>query len=46
MLTPGHAKVWYQVVLGFLAEHVLDQPVAALPSLLGGPATTTGATDA
>ncbi|HMO11377.1 MAG TPA: prolyl oligopeptidase family serine peptidase [Actinotalea sp.] len=25
VLTPQHAKVWYQVVLGFLAEHVLGQ---------------------
>lgn len=38
VLTPGHAKLWYQVVLGFLAEHVLGAPAAPVPSLLGGPA--------
>ena len=37
VLTPGHAKLWYQVVLGFLAEHVLGEPAAAVPPLLGGP---------
>ncbi|WP_354529875.1 prolyl oligopeptidase family serine peptidase [Nakamurella sp. UYEF19] len=37
VLTPGHAKVWYEVVLGFLAEHVLDAAAAPVPSLLGGP---------
>jgi dipeptidyl aminopeptidase/acylaminoacyl peptidase len=26
ILTPGHAKVWYQTIEAFLAEHVLDQP--------------------
>jgi hypothetical protein len=28
------------VVFGFLAEHVLGQSAAAVPSLLGGPPTT------
>jgi dipeptidyl aminopeptidase/acylaminoacyl peptidase len=37
VLTPGHAKVWYRVVLDFLAERVLGQPPADLPPLLGGP---------
>ncbi|WP_090482324.1 S9 family peptidase [Nakamurella panacisegetis] len=46
VLTPGHAKVWYQVVLGFLAEHVLHQSAAALPPLLGGPAKKDGDADA
>ncbi|MDP9466069.1 MAG: prolyl oligopeptidase family serine peptidase [Actinomycetota bacterium] len=26
VLSPGHAKVWYQTVLAFLAVHVLDEP--------------------
>jgi dipeptidyl aminopeptidase/acylaminoacyl peptidase len=25
VLTPGNATVWYETVLAFLAEHVLDQ---------------------
>jgi hypothetical protein len=25
VLTPGNAQVWYQTVLGFLAEHVLGE---------------------
>jgi dipeptidyl aminopeptidase/acylaminoacyl peptidase len=25
VLTPGHARVWYEAVFAFLAEHVLDQ---------------------
>jgi len=41
VLTPGHAKLWYQVVLGFLAEHVLGAPPAELPALLGGPTEPT-----
>ncbi|WP_235912105.1 prolyl oligopeptidase family serine peptidase [Ruania zhangjianzhongii] len=35
ILTPQHAKVWYQVVSGFLAEHVLGQEAPALPEVLG-----------
>ncbi|GAA4427413.1 S9 family peptidase [Georgenia halophila] len=34
VLAPQHAKVWYQVVLGFLTEHVLNQ-TGELPELLG-----------
>jgi len=34
VLTPQHAKVWYQTVLAFLAEHVLGEP-AELPEVLG-----------
>ncbi len=26
VLSPGHAKVWYETVLAFLAVHVLDEP--------------------
>ena len=33
VLTPGHAKTWYQTVLAFLAVHVLDQEWA-VPELL------------
>ncbi|MGM7424834.1 prolyl oligopeptidase family serine peptidase [Cellulosimicrobium sp. CpK407] len=39
ILQPQHAKVWYQVVLAFLAEHVLGatpgEDDAALPTTLG-----------
>ena len=35
VLTPQHAKVWYQVVLGFLSEHVLGSGPAELPETLG-----------
>ena len=35
VLTPQHAKIWYEVVLAFLAEHVLGQEPGALPDLLG-----------
>jgi dipeptidyl aminopeptidase/acylaminoacyl peptidase len=35
VLTPQHAKVWYQVVLAFLAEHVLDKGPQRLPETLG-----------
>ena len=35
ILTPQHAKVWYQVVAGFLAEHVLGQQPPELPEVLG-----------
>lgn len=34
ILTPQHAKVWYQVVFAFLAEHVLGEP-QQLPAELG-----------
>jgi dipeptidyl aminopeptidase/acylaminoacyl peptidase len=34
VLTPQHAKVWYQVVLAFLAEHVLGEK-PELPRTLG-----------
>ncbi|HEY3436525.1 MAG TPA: alpha/beta fold hydrolase [Actinotalea sp.] len=35
VLTPQHAKVWYQVVLGFLGEHVLGRGPATAPETLG-----------
>ena len=35
VLTPQHAKVWYQVVNGFLDQHVLGREPAALPETLG-----------
>lgn len=35
VLTPQHAKVWYQVVLAFLAEHVLGRGPQELPETLG-----------
>ncbi|OBI74125.1 S9 family peptidase [Mycobacterium sp. E740] len=34
VLTPQHAKIWYQVVTGFLARHVLDEDVE-VPETLG-----------
>jgi hypothetical protein len=34
VLSPAHAKIWYQVVLAFLAVHVLGQD-AELPEVLG-----------
>ncbi|CBH49007.1 S9 family peptidase [Prescottella equi] len=34
VLSPQHAKVWYQVVESFLAEHVLEEDVP-LPDVLG-----------
>lgn len=34
ILSPQHAKVWYQVVHAFLAEHVLGRP-GELPAVLG-----------
>ncbi|WP_454300870.1 alpha/beta fold hydrolase [Salana multivorans] len=34
VLTPEHAKVWYEVVSAFLAEHVLGEE-RALPDVLG-----------
>ena len=35
ILAPQHAKVWYAVVLAFLAEHVLGQEPEELPEVLG-----------
>lgn len=35
VLSPQHAKVWYQVVQGFLAEHVLGAGAGELPEVLG-----------
>nr|WP_231494972.1 alpha/beta fold hydrolase [Cellulomonas sp. KRMCY2] len=35
ILTPQHAKVWYQVALGFLGEHVLDHGAPLRPETLG-----------
>ena len=37
VLTPAHAKIWYQVALDFLAHRVLGEPAGATPELLGGP---------
>ncbi|AKS33379.1 alpha/beta hydrolase family protein [Mycolicibacterium goodii] len=34
VLTPQHAKIWYQVVAAFLGEHLRGEP-AQLPELLG-----------
>ena len=34
VLTPQHAKIWYQVVLAFLGRHVLGQD-SELPEMLG-----------
>ncbi|MHC9293913.1 alpha/beta fold hydrolase [Mycobacterium sp. LTG2003] len=34
VLAPQHAKIWYQVVLAFLNEHLRGEPVQ-LPELLG-----------
>jgi hypothetical protein len=34
VLSPQHAKLWYQVVTAFLARHVLDEDVE-LPEMLG-----------
>ncbi|GAY15438.1 S9 family peptidase [Mycobacterium sp. shizuoka-1] len=34
VLAPQHAKIWYQVVTAFLAEHVLGEP-AQFPETLG-----------
>jgi dipeptidyl aminopeptidase/acylaminoacyl peptidase len=34
VLSPQHAKIWYQVVTAFLARHVLDEDVE-LPETLG-----------
>lgn len=35
ILSPHHAKVWYQVVLGFLDEHVVGAQAAQRPEVLG-----------
>ena len=35
ILAPQHAKIWYQVVLGFLGEHVLHEGAAERPDTLG-----------
>ncbi|CAN5844078.1 S9 family peptidase [soil metagenome] len=37
VLSPQHAKIWYQVVTAFLIEHVLGEtgPAIALPETLG-----------
>ena len=35
ILTPQHAKVWYEVVSAFLAEHVLGEEPRELPPVLG-----------
>ncbi|PNL17125.1 alpha/beta fold hydrolase [Micrococcus sp. FDAARGOS_333] len=35
ILTPQHAKVWYEVVQAFLAEKVLGEEAAPLPKELG-----------
>lgn len=35
ILAPQHAKVWYEVVSGFLAEHVLGQEPSPWPKTLG-----------
>ncbi|HHW84447.1 MAG TPA: prolyl oligopeptidase family serine peptidase [Actinomycetales bacterium] len=34
ILSPQNSKVWYEVVLAFLAEHVLDDGPAEVPELL------------
>ncbi len=36
VVTPQHTKLWYQVVVAFLSEHVLGQP-CELPEVLGVP---------
>lgn len=35
ILSPQHAKLWYQVVIGYLAEHVLEHEPQPLPEVLG-----------
>ncbi|UFU02814.1 S9 family peptidase [Ruania suaedae] len=35
VLTPQHAKVWYQVVAGFLAQHVRGEGEPQVPEVLG-----------
>lgn len=36
VLSPNHAKLWYQVALGFLNQHILGRDPQPLPELLGG----------
>ena len=36
VVAPQHTKLWYEVVIGFLAEHVLGE-AAELPEILGVP---------
>ncbi len=36
VLAPQHAKVWYEVVMAFLSEHVLGTPPVPPPAVLGG----------
>src|SRR5690606_7443075 len=40
ILSPQHAKVWYQVVSAFLAQHVLGEEPSQLPVELGRTAPT------
>ncbi|MEO4038182.1 alpha/beta fold hydrolase [Micrococcaceae bacterium Sec6.3] len=35
ILAPQHAKVWYEVVLGFLGQHVRGEDAPAVPDVLG-----------
>ena len=44
ILAPQHAKVWYEVVLGFLGEHVLGDGAPSAPETLGltRPSSTAG----
>ena len=44
ILAPQHAKVWYEVVLGFLGEHVLGDSAPTAPETLGltRPSSTAG----
>jgi len=36
VVAPQHTKIWYQVVIAFLGEHVLGKS-AQLPEMLGVP---------
>ncbi|QCP06863.1 S9 family peptidase [Micrococcus luteus] len=44
ILAPQHARVWYEVVLGFLGEHVLGEGAPSAPATLGltRPSSTEG----
>lgn len=44
ILSPQHAKIWYQVVFAFLAEHLLGRP-QSLPQELGLTAPVEGTSD-